>query len=102
MESGNYVRGQLDSLKRNGVWETNVINLIVNFQAYKNKKVFLKCLISFMGSKGGNCISGDEKQRIKISAVGINKDDFRWLPNNCNESIRNNSEYCDAAHILGT
>jgi hypothetical protein len=102
LESENYVRGQLDDLKRNGVWETDVINLIVNFQSYKNKKVFLKCWISYIGSKGGNCVSGDEKQRIKISADGINKDNFRWLLNNCNGSIRTNSEYCYAAHILGT
>jgi hypothetical protein len=102
LESENYVRGQLDDLKRNGVWKTDVINLIVNFQSYKNKKVFLKCWISYIGSYGGNCVSGDEKQRIKISTDGINKDDFRWLLNNCNGSIRNNSGYCEAAHILGT
>lgn len=102
LEAENNVRTELAALKKEGVRRTDVIDLIVNFQKYKGKKVFLKCWVRYMGATGGYCGSRNEKQRIIISAEGIDVHDFKWLLNSCNGSQRTNSSSCFGIDILGT
>jgi len=102
-ESENYVRAKRDALKKSGVYETDVINLIVNFQSYKGKKVLLKCWINNVGSFGGNCRSEDDKQYISIDNEGIDKEDFKWLLESCrNQYYNDNHWYCKSAPIVAT
>jgi len=96
------VHTELAALKKEGVLRTDVIDLIVNFQKYKGKKVFLKCWVRYMGATGGYCGSRNEKQRVIISANGIDPYDFKWFLNECNGSQRTNSKLCSGMVILGT
>jgi len=102
-ESENYVRARREALRKAGVYDADVLNLIVNFQSYKGRKVFLKCWINNVGSYGGNCRSSDDKQSISIENTGIAKDDFKWLLENCrNQYYNENSSYCKSMPIVGT
>ena len=102
-ESKNYVLARKDALKKSGVYETDVLDLIVNYQSYKGKKVFLKCWINNFDSLGGHCRSKDDKQFISIENEGIDKNVYKWLLENCrNYYYKDNDWYCQSAPIVGT
>jgi hypothetical protein len=103
LESEKYVRARWEALRKAGIYETDVLNLIVNFQSFKGKKVFLKCWINNMSSYGGNCRSSDDKQYVSIDNEGIDKEDFKWLLENCrNQYYNENSWYCRSAPVVAT
>ena len=102
LDSGKYVQARLDALKKEGVYQTDVVNLIVNFQSYKGRKVFLKCSINNFSALGGNCWAGDKSQNISISSEGLDKETFKWLLENCSERyFPDNHWYCQSAPIVG-
>jgi hypothetical protein len=103
MESEKWVRAKREGLKNSGIYETDVISLIANFESYKGKIVFLKCWINRVNPRGGDCRSGDDRQYISFENEGINKQDFKWLLQNCsNQFYRDNDWYCQSAPIVGT
>jgi hypothetical protein len=102
-ESEKYVKARRDALKKADVYETDVLNLIVNAKSYEGKQVFLQCAINLVSSGGGNCWSADDKQRVSINDEGIDKETFKWMLQNCqNQYSKDNASYCQAAPVVGT
>jgi hypothetical protein len=102
LDSRKYVQARLDALKKEGIYQTDVVNLIVNLQSYKGRKVFLKCSINNFSALGGNCWAGDKSQNISISSEGLDKETFKWLLENCSERyFADNHWYCQSAPIVG-
>jgi energy-coupling factor transporter ATP-binding protein EcfA2 len=102
-ESEKYAKARRDALKKAGVFETDVLNLIVDAKSYEGKQVFLQCAINLVSSGGGNCWSADDKQRVSIDDEGIDKETFKWMLQNCrNQYSTDNARYCQFAPVVGT
>lgn len=94
---------QSEDLRKTGHLKTNVIDLIVGFDQYMGKKVFLKCWVNLVDKFGGNCRSEDDAQFIGIDPKGIDKDLFKWMLVNCQNRFENeNNANCKTLWLTGT
>jgi hypothetical protein len=76
-----------DTLRNAGILETTVENLILNFEFYKGKRIFTRCVISAYGKNGGACRSlQNTNHSIDFEREGINKELDSWLLTNCSNS----------------
>ena len=96
-----YVR-PLDRLRALGYIETDVIDLIVNFDQYVGKKIFLKCQLSSATSSGGSCRSEDDLQYVSWGTKGIDKIFFKQLLVNCAGPEKQWTWYCKDIWVTAT
>ncbi len=86
------------SLISSGIYEIDIIKLIVNINEYKNKKVLIRCTES--GHKGTYILCGNEKHNIKIDVKSINKKLHEEFLHDC-AYLNGRSGGC-SAEIVGT
>jgi hypothetical protein len=102
LESAKYVRARLEALKTAGINQTDVINLMVSWELYKGKKVFIKCIITSIDQFGGQCFDNGSGQYVLISSDGIDRGHFKWLLQNCQKKYSNDNHwYCKSVPIVG-
>ena len=95
--------GKFDRLRALGYIEADVIDLIVSFDQYAGKKVFLKCWVHSVNSSGGSCRSDDVSQSVSLETKGIDKVFFRLLLLNCPyQSENQNRGYCRNLWVTAT
>lgn len=92
-----------EHLRRSNIYETDVISLIVDFKAYKGRRVYLKCWINLFSSYGGNCWSSNDTQSVAIDHVGMDKDLYKWLLLRCPNRFYNENNYkCRGMGVIAT
>lgn len=95
--------GKFDRLRALGYIEADVIDLIVSFDEYAGKRVFLKCWVHSVNSSGGACRSDDVSQSVSLETKGIDKVFFRLLLLNCPyQSENQNTRYCRNIWVTAT
>jgi hypothetical protein len=95
---------KFDALRATGYLETNIVDVIVGFDEYIGKKVFLKCWINSMDSSGGSCSTEDDEHYVYMGTKGIDKKFFRWILGNCRAGFEQITSYseCRALWITAT
>ena len=92
---------RLAKLTRQGASDPSLVDVLVDFQSFKGKKILLYCdsITSFSGY-GGQCNSGN--QYIFIDKEGIDKDFFAFALFSCpSGNPNNNLGSCKGIEIIG-
>ena len=92
---------RLAKLTKFAASDPSMLEVVVDFQAFKGKKVVLYCdSITSFSAYGGQCNSGN--QNISIDKEGIDKDFFAAALLSCpNGSPNNNRSSCKGLEIIG-
>jgi hypothetical protein len=91
-------------LRSQGIRETTVIDLIVNYDTLRGRKVLVRCNLVGASSSGVTCDDPrNDRQSVRLPLENMGWDFKQFLLERCSRFVRNENSYrCSDVGIVGT